>query len=82
MQIVDLTQPMANGMPVMDGIAPPRFRELAGPGAILRPGIRARPPVRASSLTGRWPVRARGDATGRTAPHTPAAALAPGGPCG
>jgi hypothetical protein len=28
-QIVDLTQPMANGMPVMDGIAPPRFRELA-----------------------------------------------------
>ena len=28
-QIVDLTQPMTNGMPVMDGIAPPRFRDLA-----------------------------------------------------
>jgi arylformamidase len=29
MRIVDLTQPMANGMPVMDGITPPRFRDLA-----------------------------------------------------
>ncbi len=29
MKIIDLTQPMANGMPVMDGIAPPRFRDLA-----------------------------------------------------
>jgi arylformamidase len=29
MKIVDLTQPMTNGMPVMDGIEPPQFRELA-----------------------------------------------------
>ena len=29
MKIVDLTQPMANGMPVMDGIEPPQFRDLA-----------------------------------------------------
>jgi arylformamidase len=29
MRVVDLTQPMANGMPVMDGITPPRFRDLA-----------------------------------------------------
>ena len=29
MKIVDLTQPMANGMPVMEGIEPPQFRELA-----------------------------------------------------
>ncbi|HEU5420008.1 MAG TPA: cyclase family protein [Streptosporangiaceae bacterium] len=29
MKVVDLTQPMTNGMPVMDGIAPPRFRDLA-----------------------------------------------------
>jgi arylformamidase len=28
-KIVDLTQPMANGMPVMDGIAAPQFRDLA-----------------------------------------------------
>jgi arylformamidase len=28
-KIVDLTQPMANGMPVMDGIEPPQFHELA-----------------------------------------------------
>jgi arylformamidase len=28
-KIVDLTQPMANGMPVMEGIEPPQFRELA-----------------------------------------------------
>jgi kynurenine formamidase len=28
-KIVDLTQPMANGMPVMAGIEPPKFRELA-----------------------------------------------------
>jgi arylformamidase len=28
-KIVDLTQPMTNGMPVMDGIAPPEFRDLA-----------------------------------------------------
>jgi arylformamidase len=28
-KIVDLTQPMANGMPVMDGIEPPQFRDLA-----------------------------------------------------
>lgn len=30
MRIIDLTQPMMNGMPVMDGIAPPVFRDLAG----------------------------------------------------
>lgn len=29
MRIVDLTHPMMNGMPVMDGIAPPVFRDLA-----------------------------------------------------
>lgn len=29
MKIVDLTQPMANGMPVMEGIEPPQFRDLA-----------------------------------------------------
>jgi arylformamidase len=29
MRIIDLTQPMTNGMPVMEGIAPPRFRDLA-----------------------------------------------------
>jgi kynurenine formamidase len=29
MLVVDLTQPMAEGMPVMDGITPPRFRDLA-----------------------------------------------------
>jgi arylformamidase len=29
MKIVDLTQPMANGMPVMAGITPPEFRDLA-----------------------------------------------------
>jgi arylformamidase len=29
MRIVDLTQPMTNGMPVMEGITPPRFRDLA-----------------------------------------------------
>jgi len=29
MKIVDLTQSMANGMPVMEGIAPPVFRDLA-----------------------------------------------------
>jgi arylformamidase len=29
MRIIDLTQPMANGMPVMEGITPPRFRDLA-----------------------------------------------------
>ena len=29
MKIVDLTQPMANGMPVMDGIEPPQFRDFA-----------------------------------------------------
>jgi arylformamidase len=28
-KIVDLTQPMANGMPVMAGIQPPQFRDLA-----------------------------------------------------
>jgi arylformamidase len=28
-KILDLTQPMANGMPVMDGITPPEFRDLA-----------------------------------------------------
>jgi arylformamidase len=28
-KIIDLTQPMANGMPVMDGITPPEFRDLA-----------------------------------------------------
>jgi kynurenine formamidase len=28
-KIVDLTQPMANGMPVMDGIEPPQFRDFA-----------------------------------------------------
>jgi arylformamidase len=28
-KIVDLTQPMANGMPVMEGIEPPQFRDLA-----------------------------------------------------
>jgi arylformamidase len=30
MKIIDLTQPMTNGMPVMEGIAPPVFRDLAG----------------------------------------------------
>jgi arylformamidase len=29
MRIIDLTQPMTNGMPVMEGITPPRFRDLA-----------------------------------------------------
>jgi kynurenine formamidase len=29
MRVVDLTQPMTNGMPVMEGITPPRFRDLA-----------------------------------------------------
>jgi arylformamidase len=29
MKIIDLTQPMANGMPVMEGIEPPEFRDLA-----------------------------------------------------
>lgn len=29
MKVVDLTQPMANGMPVMEGIEPPRFHDLA-----------------------------------------------------
>src|SRR5579875_3665700 len=29
MRIIDLTQPMENGMPVMDGITPPAFRDLA-----------------------------------------------------
>jgi kynurenine formamidase len=29
MRVVDLTQPMTNGMPVMEGIAPPRFHDLA-----------------------------------------------------
>ncbi|HLQ56539.1 MAG TPA: cyclase family protein [Streptosporangiaceae bacterium] len=29
MRIIDLTQPMANGMPVMPGISPPRFRDTA-----------------------------------------------------
>ena len=29
MRVVDLTQPMTSGMPVMDGITPPRFRDLA-----------------------------------------------------
>ena len=29
MKIVDLTQPMANGMPVMEGIEPPQFIDLA-----------------------------------------------------
>lgn len=29
MKIIDLTQPMTNGMPVMDGITPPEFRDLA-----------------------------------------------------
>ena len=29
MRVVDLTQPMTNGMPVMDGITPPRFHDLA-----------------------------------------------------
>jgi arylformamidase len=28
-RVVDLTQPMTNGMPVMEGITPPRFRDLA-----------------------------------------------------
>jgi arylformamidase len=28
-KIIDLTQPLANGMPVMDGITPPEFRDLA-----------------------------------------------------
>jgi arylformamidase len=28
-KIVDLTQPMANGMPVMEGIEPPQFRDFA-----------------------------------------------------
>jgi arylformamidase len=28
-RIVDLTQPMTNGMPVMEGIEPPQFRDLA-----------------------------------------------------
>jgi hypothetical protein len=29
MMVVDLTQSMTNGMPVMEGITPPRFRDLA-----------------------------------------------------
>jgi len=29
MKIIDLTQAMANGMPVMEGIEPPEFRDLA-----------------------------------------------------
>lgn len=29
MRVVDLTQPMTNGMPVMEGITPPRFHDLA-----------------------------------------------------
>jgi len=29
MKVVDLTQPMANGMPVMAGITPPRFHDFA-----------------------------------------------------
>jgi arylformamidase len=29
MRIFDLTQPMTNGMPVMEGITPPQFRDLA-----------------------------------------------------
>lgn len=29
MRIIDLTQPMMNGMPVMEGITPPAFRDLA-----------------------------------------------------
>jgi arylformamidase len=29
MRVVDLTQPMTNGMPVMEGITPPVFRDLA-----------------------------------------------------
>jgi arylformamidase len=29
MKVVDLTQPMATGMPVMDGINPPRFHDFA-----------------------------------------------------
>ncbi len=29
MKIIDLTQPMTNGMPVMEGIEPPQFRDLA-----------------------------------------------------
>ena len=29
MRVVDLTQSMTNGMPVMEGIAPPSFRDLA-----------------------------------------------------
>jgi len=29
MRVVDLTQPMANGMPVMEGITPPAFHDLA-----------------------------------------------------
>jgi arylformamidase len=29
LRIIDLTQAMTNGMPVMDGISPPRFRDLA-----------------------------------------------------
>ena len=29
MRVVDLTQPMTNGMPVMAGITPPRFHDLA-----------------------------------------------------
>jgi arylformamidase len=29
MKVVDLTQSMTNGMPVMEGITPPRFRDLA-----------------------------------------------------
>jgi len=28
-KIIDLTQPMTNGMPVMEGITPPEFRDLA-----------------------------------------------------
>ncbi len=29
MRVVDLTQSMTNGMPVMEGITPPTFRDLA-----------------------------------------------------
>ncbi len=29
MRVIDLTQSMTNGMPVMEGITPPRFRDLA-----------------------------------------------------
>jgi hypothetical protein len=29
MKVVDLTQSMTNGMPVMEGITPPKFHDLA-----------------------------------------------------